>query len=812
MPESKKMSKKKTLPLLPLRGLTVFPYMILTFDVGREKSVKALDEAMVNDQLIFLVAQKDAQNDSPDVDDIYRVGTISRVKQLLRLPGNTIRVLVEGICRAEVKKYVQTEPFFIAETVEKIIPEDKSSSVEHEALRRKVVSTFEEYARLNGRISPETVSSIAAIDEISQLSDVIAANLQIRVDRKQEILDEFNPEKRMEKLLEMLMSEIEILEVEKDISVRVRKQIDKMQREYYLREQIKAIQTELGDKDGVAAEVEEYRKKLETANLPEEAHKKVLKELDRLAKMPSGSAEGSVIRTYLDWIFDLPWNKKTEETIDLGLAEKILNEDHYGLEKVKERILEYLAVLKLTNHLKGPILCLVGPPGVGKTSIAKSIARALNRNYVRMSLGGVRDEAEIRGHRRTYVGAMPGRIISSLKQAGSSNPLILLDEIDKMSSDFRGDPAAAMLEVLDAEQNFAFRDHYLELPVDLSDVLFITTANTLDTIPRPLLDRMEVISISGYTEEEKVQIAQRYLLGKQMKAHGLQKKNLKVNEETIRSIINYYTREAGVRNLEREIANICRKAARALVAENRKSVTITPANIEKYLGTKKFRYDMANEKDEVGIATGLAWTPVGGDTLAVEVAVMDGSGKLELTGQLGDVMKESARAAVSYIRSRAESLGIDKDFYNKYDIHIHVPEGAIPKDGPSAGITLATAMVSALTGRAVKRNVAMTGEITLRGRVLPIGGLKEKVLAAHRAGIDTIILPTENRRDIDDIPANVRSELKFILASDMDTVLGNALTEKKAAEEAKDTGNAGEHVLLTKESPLMNGQESTQQM
>ena len=811
MPESKKTIKKRTLPLLPLRGLTVFPYMILTFDVGREKSVKALDEAMVNDQLIFLVAQKDAKNDSPDVDDIYRVGTISRVKQLLRLPGNTIRVLVEGICRAEVKKYIQTEPYFIAETAEKIIPEDKSKKVEYEALKRRVLSTFEEYARLNGRISPETVSSISAIDEISQLSDVIAANLQVRIDRKQEILNEFHPEKRMEKLLEMLMSEIEILEVEKDINVRVRKQIDKMQREYYLREQIKAIQTELGDKDGIAAEVEEYRKKLETANLPEEAHKKVLKELDRLAKMPSGSAEGSVIRTYLDWIFDLPWNKKTDETIDLSLAEKILNEDHYGLEKVKERILEYLAVLKLTNHLKGPILCLVGPPGVGKTSIAKSIARALNRNYVRMSLGGVRDEAEIRGHRRTYVGAMPGRIINALKQAGSSNPLILLDEIDKMSSDFRGDPASAMLEVLDAEQNFAFRDHYLELPVDLSDVLFLTTANTLDTIPRPLLDRMEVISISGYTEEEKVQIAQRYLLSKQMKAHGLQKKNLRVSEDTIRSIINHYTREAGVRNLEREIASVCRKGARALIAENRKSVVITPANIEKYLGTKKYRFDMANDKDEVGLATGLAWTPVGGDTLAVEVTVMDGSGKLELTGQLGDVMKESAKAAISYIRSRAESLGIEKDFHNKYDIHIHVPEGAIPKDGPSAGITLATAMVSALTGRAVRRNVAMTGEITLRGRVLPIGGLKEKVLAAHRAGIDTIIVPAENRKDIDDIPANVRAELKFILASDMDMVLGNALTEKKAAEETQSAGNAGGHVLLAK-NPIMDGHETTQQM
>ena len=804
-----KKIKKKTLPLLPLRGLTVFPYMILTFDVGREKSVKALDNAMINNQLIFLVAQKDAKEDAPDVEEIYSVGTISRVKQLLKLPGNTIRVLVEGISRAELKSYVQTEPYFVAEVMERFIPEDEDKSVEYEALKRRVLSTFDEYARLIGKISPETVAALSSIEEIGQLSDIIVSNMQLKVEQKQEILNEFYPEIRMEKLLEMLMTEIEILEVEKDINVRVRKQIDKMQREYYLREQIKAIQTELGDKDGIAGEVDEYKKRLEAAKLPEEAEKKALKELDRLVKMPSGSAEGSVIRTYLDWVLDLPWSKKTEDVIDLAKAEGILEEDHYGLAKVKERILEYLAVLKLTKQLKGPILCLVGPPGVGKTSIAKSIARALGRKYVRMSLGGVRDEAEIRGHRRTYVGAMPGRIISALKQAGSSNPLILLDEIDKMSNDFRGDPASAMLEVLDGEQNFAFRDHYLELPVDLSDVLFLTTANTLETIPRPLLDRMEVISISGYTEEEKVHIAEKYLLGKQMKAHGLLKKNLRINEDTIRSVISYYTREAGVRNLEREIANVCRKAARKLVASGRKSITLNPANIEKFLGTKRYRYDKANEKDEVGVATGLAWTPVGGDTLVIEVTLMDGSGKLELTGQLGDVMKESAKAAVSYIRSKTELLGIDKDFHNKYDIHIHVPEGAIPKDGPSAGITLATAMTSALTGRAVRRNVAMTGEITLRGRVLPIGGLKEKVLAAHRAGIDTIILPAENRKDIDEIPENVRQELIFIVAEDMDTVLSSALIPEKPS-----TNQDIEHkdVLLTGESPTAAQQGQTHQM
>jgi ATP-dependent Lon protease len=787
MSEMKKIIKKQALPLLPLRGLTVFPYMILTFDVGREKSIKALDEAMINNQLIFLVTQKDAKNDAPEEEDIYRVGTISRVKQLLRLPGDTIRVLVEGVSRAEITEFIQMEPFFMAEVSEKITAMDESRKVEFEALKRRVLSTFEEYVKLSNKVSSDTVISVMSIDDIGQLSDVITSNIFLKVEQKQEIMNEFHPIARTEKLLEILMREIEILEVEKNINARVRKQIDRMQKEYYLREQIKAIQTELGEKEGVTGEVEEYREKLEKAELPEEAEKKVLKELDRLVKMPSGSAEGCVIRTYLDWIFDLPWNTKTEEIIDLKRAEEILEEDHYGLEKVKERIIEYLAIRKLRNNLKGPILCLVGPPGVGKTSIAKSIARALNRNYVRMSLGGVRDEAEIRGHRRTYVGSMPGRILAALKQAGSKNPLILLDEIDKMSSDFRGDPASAMLEVLDSEQNFAFRDHYLELAFDLSDVMFLTTANNLDTIPRPLLDRMELISISGYTEEEKVNIALKYLVGKQIEAHGLQKKNLKIGEEAIRGVINFYTREAGVRGLEREIAAICRKVARNLVDSGKKSVTVTPANLDRYLGTKKFRYDKANEKDETGIATGLAWTPVGGDTLSIEVNLMEGNGKLELTGHLGEVMKESARAAMSFIRSRADLLMIEKEFYNKFDIHIHVPEGAIPKDGPSAGITLATAMVSALTGVPVKRNVAMTGEITLRGRVLPIGGLKEKVLAAHRAGIDTIIVPVDNRKDIDDIPENVRKKLKFVYASNMDIVLSTALVRQKIKASARDT-------------------------
>jgi len=777
MYESKKIIKKHILPLLPLRGLTVFPYMILHFDVGRVKSIKALEEAMINNQLIFLVTQKEAKNDSPGEEDVYSVGTISKVKQLLKLPGDTIRVLVEGVSRAEINEFTQTEPFFAAEVVEQIYMNDDQQSVEIEALKRRVLSAFEDYVGLSNKISPETVLSITTIEDPGQLSDMVASNIFLKVEQKQEILNEFDPKIRLEKILEILLKEMEILEIEKNINSKVRKQIDKMQKEYYLREQLKAIQSELGDKEGVTGEVEEYKEKLKKAEFPEEVEKKVLKELDRLLKMQSGSAEGSVIRTYLDWIFDLPWNKETEEIIDLKKAEEILDEDHYGLEKVKDRIVEYLAVRKLKNNLKGPILCLVGPPGVGKTSIAKSIARALNRNYVRMSLGGVKDESEIRGHRRTYVGAMPGRIIASLKQAGTKNPLILLDEIDKMSSDFRGDPASAMLEVLDGEQNFAFRDHYMELPFDLSNVMFLTTANSLETIPRPLLDRMEVIQISSYTEEEKVNIALKYLIPKQIETHGLDKKSIEIDERTARDVINYYTREAGVRNLEREFANLCRKAARTIVSSRSKTIKITSEKLEKYLGTKKFRYDKANEKDEIGIATGLAWTPVGGDTLSIEVSLMDGNGKLELTGHLGDIMKESARAAMSFIRSKADQLHIDKNFYNKFDIHIHVPEGAIPKDGPSAGITLATAMISALTGLPVRKNVAMTGEITLRGRVLPIGGLKEKVLAAHRAGINTVIVPMDNKKDIDDIPENVRKKIKFVLASEMETVISTALAK-----------------------------------
>ncbi|MDP4093333.1 MAG: endopeptidase La [Bacillota bacterium] len=779
MSDIKKVIKKQVLPLLPLRGLTVFPQMILHFDVGRTKSIKALEEAMINNQLIFLVTQKDAKDDNPEQSDIYSIGTISKVKQLLKLPGDTIRVLVEGIGRAEICEFVQSEPFFIVEVAEKIYNNIDNSAPDTEALKRHVLSTFEDYSKLSNKISPDVILSIESIDDLSQLSDIIGSNIPLKLEQKQDILNEFNPVVRLEKLLEMLLKEIDILEIEKDISAKVRKQMDKAQKEYYLREQLKVIQSELGDRDGVIGEVEEYRERLKTADFPEEVEKKVQKELDRLLKTPSGSAEGSVIRTYIDWIFDLPWNKMTEDVLDLEKAEEILEEDHYGLEKVKERIIEYLAIKKLNSSLKGSILCFIGPPGVGKTSIAKSIAKALSRKYVRMSLGGVKDESEIRGHRRTYVGSMPGRIIAALKQAGSNNPLILLDEIDKMSSDYRGDPASAMLEVLDSEQNFAFRDHYMELPFDLSNVMFLTTANNYETIPRPLLDRMEIIQISGYTEEEKLNIATRYLLPKQIKAHGLKESNLHTDEQTVRDIINYYTRESGVRSLERQIAAVCRKAATKLVSTNGKYIKINSKNLEKFLGTKRYRYEKVGEIDEVGIATGLAWTPVGGDTLSIEVNIMNGNGKLELTGQLGDVMKESAKAAMSFIRSKVDQFGIDKDFHNKYDIHIHVPEGAIPKDGPSAGITLATAMISALTGIAVSKDVAMTGEITLRGRVLPIGGLKEKVLAAHRAGISTVIVPIDNKKDIDEIPENVRKKIKFLPVSRMEEVLPAALVNFK---------------------------------
>jgi len=763
----------QAMPLLPLRGIFVFPYMIIHLDVGREKSIKALEEAMVQDRHIMLATQKDAQNDHPAPDDIFRIGTVAEIKQLLKLPGGTIRVLVEGLHRAEISDYISTDPFYQVSVHEFVEPGFKTPEIE--ALLRTAVHEFEQWVKLSKKIPPETLVSVAVVEEPGRLADLIASHLSLKAEDKQELLEAVDVKLRLEKLCEILSREMEVLELEKKINGRVRKQMEKTQKEYYLREQVKAIQKELGDKDERTAEADEYRARLKEQEFPKEVEEKIIKEIERLEKMPPMVAEGSVIRTYLDWLLSLPWSKETEDRLDVSLAEKILAEDHHGLEKVKERILEYLSVRELTETMKGPILCLVGPPGVGKTSLARSIARAMERKFVRISLGGVRDEAEIRGHRRTYVGALPGRIIQGMRTGGSKNPVFLLDEIDKMNADFRGDPSSALLEVLDPEQNNTFSDHYIELPFDLSRVLWVVTANAIHNIPRPLLDRMEVIQIAGYTEEEKVQIAQRFLIPKQVKDHGLTAEKIAFSTETIQKIIQDYTREAGVRNLERSIASLCRKAARKIVQNKRSSVRITNRNLAAFLGIPRYRHTQAERAQQVGVATGLAWTEVGGEVLAVEVSVMKGKGKLTLTGKLGTVMQESAQAGLSYIRTRAKELQIDEDFYEKNDIHIHLPEGAIPKDGPSAGITMATALASALTGKPVRNDIAMTGEITLRGRVLPVGGIKEKVLAAHRVGIRKIILPLENKRDIDEIPANVKRIMEFIPVEHMDDVLKTAL-------------------------------------
>lgn len=775
MVEKEKEQNTRKLPLLPLRGVLVFPYMVIHLDVGREKSIKALEEAMLQDREIFLATQKDAQNDDPQPDDIYTVGSVAEIKQLLKLPGGTLRVLVEGIHRAEIAEYIESDPFYHVEIIEHEEEFDKTAEIE--ALMRSLVSQFEQYVKLSKKVPPETVMNIITIEEPHRLADLIASHINLKIKQKQELLEAIDIRVRLEKLDGIIAGEIEILELERKINLRVRKQMEKTQKEYYLREQLKAIQKELGDKDDRVTEVEEYRKKIAEGNLPSEVEEKALKEVDRLEKMPPMVAESAVIRNYLDWLLAVPWNKTSEEKIDIKQAEQILNEDHYGLKKPKERILEYLAVKKLTEKLKGPIICFVGPPGVGKTSLAKSIARATGRKFIRMSLGGVRDEAEIRGHRRTYVGAMPGRIIQGLRNAGTKNPLFLLDEIDKMSMDFRGDPSSALLEVLDPEQNNTFSDHYIELPVDLSQVLFITTANVAYNIPRPLLDRMELIAIPGYTEEEKLNIAQRYLLPKQIKEHGLKEKQIEINKNSILGIIRHYTREAGVRNLERELARICRKAARFIAEGTLKKVTVTQRNLKKYMGIPRYRYGLSEKGNMVGVVTGLAWTEVGGDILSIEVSLMKGKGKLILTGKLGDVMKESAQAGYSFVRSRIQELGIEDEFHEKYDVHVHVPEGAIPKDGPSAGITMATALASALTNRKVRAQIAMTGEITLRGRVLPVGGIKEKVLAAHRAGCKTIIMPEENKKDLEEIPANIKRDLQFILVGHMDQVIEAALED-----------------------------------
>lgn len=776
--------ENKTLPLIPLRGISIFPHMVIHFDVGREKSIQALEKAMLDDSLILLCTQINPKVDEPTMDDFYHIGTVAKVKQMLKLPGGSIRVLVEGVSRGKVVKVIQEEPHFEADIEEMTYdPEEIEISQELEAAMRLVEEDLEDYVALNPKVSSEVLLSISDIDDPGRLADVIASYVFLKQEDDQKILETFDFYERLEVLHGIFQKEIELLRIEDKINQRVKKQMNKVQKEYYLKEQLKAIQKELGEEDDISADVEDYKAKINKIKMPKEVKEKALKEVDRLIKTSPHSAEVGVIRTYLDWIVELPWDKESKEKIDIKKARNILDEDHYGLEDVKERILEFIAIRKLTNSMKGPILCLVGPPGVGKTSIAKSIARSLNREFVRMSLGGVRDEAEIRGHRRTYVGSMPGRIISSIKKAGTKNPLFLFDEIDKVSSDFRGDPASALLEVLDPEQNATFTDHFLDVPFDLSKVFFITTANTTASIPAPLLDRMEVIRISGYTDEEKLQISLKYLLPKQLKEHGLSKDALQVSESTIKSIINYYTRESGVRNLERNIANLCRKAAKRIVEEDLKVVRINAGNLENYLGSKIYRFDEVDEKNQIGVANGLAWTSVGGETLSIEVTTMKGSGKIQLTGKLGDVMKESAMAGISYIRANSAILNIEPDFYKDMDIHIHVPEGAIPKDGPSAGITIATAVISALSNTPIHRELAMTGEITLRGRVLPVGGVKEKILAAHRMGIKKIILPFDCAKDLEDIPDKVKKKMEFVLVKKMEEVLEHALMKKVETDE-----------------------------
>ncbi len=761
-------------PLLPLRDIIVFPHMVVPLFVGRQRSIKALEEATHKQSPIFLASQKDAKTNEPTEDDIYKIGTLGTVVQMLKLPDGTVKVLIEGKKRAKVLRFATNPEFFLVEVEE--VPETAERNTEIEALTREVHTTFENYVKLKKKIPPEMVMSVSSIDDPGRLADTIVAHLGIKIEDRQNLLETFTAAERLEKVLGHMRAEIEILEVERRIRSRVKKQMERSQKEYYLNEQMRAIQKELGEKDEFKNEIQEIEDKLKQKKLSAEAKDKVEKELKKLKMMSPMSAEATVVRNYIDWILSLPWNEFTDDKLDINEAERVLEEDHYGLEKVKERILEYLAVQSLVGKIKGPILCLVGPPGVGKTSLGRSIARATGRKFVRVSLGGVRDEAEVRGHRRTYIGALPGKIVQSMKKAGSSNPVFLMDEIDKMSTDFRGDPSSALLEVLDPEQNTTFNDHYLDLDYDLSKVMFITTANTLDRIPRPLQDRMEIIRIAGYTELEKLSIAKKYLLSKQVEANGLSADNVAFADNAILGVIRHYTKEAGVRNLEREIAAICRKVAVEVVKKDRNAhIQVGSKSLHKYLGPIKFRYGKIEAEQKIGVATGLAWTELGGELLATEVTIMPGKGQLLITGKLGDVMQESAQAAMSYVRSRAVDLGLDKDFYQKVDVHIHVPEGAIPKDGPSAGITMATSLVSALIKVPVYNDLAMTGEITLRGAVLPIGGLKEKVLAAHRAGIKKVLIPAENEKDIEEIPATVLKTVELVLVAHMDDVLKKAL-------------------------------------
>lgn len=758
--------------MIPLRGTSIFPHMVLSFEVGRDRSIAAVEAAMEHDSTVFLVTQRDISCEEPAKDDVYEIGVLAHIKQVLRTQDGVLRVITEGGQRTRIRQLIAIDPYWEA-SVEKIEPVAAADPVRAEAMARSTMEQFENYAAISGRISAEVLVSVSAINGNDELADTIAAQVARRISERQELLEILDPLARMERLQDILAKETDIAKVEQSINRRVKDQMDQNQREYYLHEQLKAIQSELGE--DAAAETQEYRRRLEALTLSEEIKSKIDKEIGRISRMPPNSPETPMMRAYVEWVLDLPWGVETQDNLDIDNAQAILQEDHYGLEKVKERVLEYLAVKSLTHSMKGPILCFVGPPGVGKTSIARSIARALGRSFVRMSLGGVRDEAEIRGHRKTYIGAIPGRIISSMKQAGTMNPVFLLDEVDKMASDYRGDPASAMLEVLDSEQNDTFRDHYLEIPFDLSRVMFLATANTLDTIPGPLRDRMEIIHIEGYTDEEKLHIARRHLLGKQIRENGLEEGALEVSDDVLRLIISGYTREAGVRALERQLARLCRKAARTIAEKKIKKVRVTQNNLTKMLGPVKYWRDAHSKLDEVGIATGLAWTEVGGEILSVEVNTMPGKGKLELTGQLGDVMKESAMAAYSYIRAHAGELGIDPGFHEKLDVHVHVPEGATPKDGPSAGITMTTALVSALSGKKVSAKVAMTGEITLRGRVLPIGGLKEKVLAAYREGIEEVLIPRDNQKDMEEIPKEIRRRIKIQPVTSIREVLDTAL-------------------------------------
>ena len=771
-------SKTNIIPLLPLRDVVVFPHMIVPLFVGREKSIAALESAMKHEKGIFMVAQKNAKKDDPAEEDIYRVGTIGMIIQLLRLPDGTVKVLVEGKSRGVIREYLRNDDYFLvkAEEIEDI--DDDPTDVRKEALMRSIKESFELYLKLSKKVHVEMMGTIVAIDDPSKLADVVVTHLNVKLEDKQKIIEIYNIGERLEAIYSLMLSEIEILQVEEKIKRRVKKQMEKTQKDYYLNEQMRAIQKEMGEKDDFKNEIAELEKRLKQKKLSEEAHKKVRQEIKKLQMMSPMSAEATVVRNYIDWLLGMPWSEATENHYTLKESENILDEDHYGLKKVKERIIEYLAVQTLVKKNKGPILCLVGPPGVGKTSIARSVARATNRKFVRISLGGVRDEAEIRGHRRTYIGAMPGKIIQSLKKAGSKNPVFCLDEVDKLSSDFRGDPSSALLEVLDPEQNVAFNDNYLDVDYDLSDIMFITTANVLQTIPAPLQDRMEVIRIAGYTEQEKMQIARKFLVKKEMEANGLNAENIEFTNGALLRIIRQYTREAGVRNLEREIASVCRKVAREIVSDGlTKKVIVTSKGIPKYLGVPKFRHGETEEKNQIGLTTGLAWTEIGGELLAIEASVMEGTGRMVMTGKLGDVMQESVQAALTYIRARAERFGLAKNFYKKIDIHIHVPEGAIPKDGPSAGIAMATSIASVLMKKKVRADLAMTGEITLRGRVLPIGGLKEKILAAHRGNLKTVVIPKDNEKDLAEVPQNVKKALKIVFVEHIDEVLDIAFVK-----------------------------------